>query len=249
MLAIAGSVVMPTDHNVLRMFSARCEATKFLRKSDTSDALGIPSLLKNAQANAVDGSISSLLTRFNCSDANQNDTVRGIGHMLSSLRAEVRSLDGTAGMQRIIDRFGVLASYEEDDDKDENIDNDPRDNIMKLVDYAGKRGGVKQFFDWAMKVQRALRARTNCLTLSTIHQSKGKEWKYVNVVGVNVDVLPHVKGDPLEEQRIFFVACSRAAERLSVSANGVASVFIRHKLPEVEDGATLDPWDGYELLQ
>src|SRR5208282_6504065 len=102
----------------------------------------------------------------------------------------------------------------------------------------------------AMTVQRALRARTNCLTLSTIHQSKGKEWPHVFVIGVNEEILPHAKGDPLEERRIFFVACSRAAKRLQVSANGVASELIRHKLPDDGEGDTVvDPWDGYELLQ
>jgi superfamily I DNA/RNA helicase len=250
MLAIAGAVVMPTDNNILRMLTSRCEATKFLRKQDNHEHKSIPTLLKEAQNGQVEGtSISSMLTRFAASDPSQNDTVRNLGHMLSGLRAEVRSLDGTAGMRRIIDRFGVLSAYQDDDD-DENIDNDPRDNIMKLVEFAGKRGGVKQFFDWALKVQRALRARTNCLTLSTIHQSKGKEWPYVFVVGVNVDVLPHVKGDPLEERRIFFVACSRAAKKLQVSASGVASDLIRHKLPDDGEGDTVvDPWDGYELLQ
>ena len=250
MLAIAGSVVMPTDNNILRMLTSRCEATKFLRKQDNHEHKSIPTLLKEAQIGQVDGtSISSMLTRFAASDPSQNDTVRNLGHTLSGLRAEVRTMDGTAGMRRIIDRFGVLNAYQDDDD-DENIDNDPRDNIMKLVEFAGKRGGVKQFFDWALKVQRALRARTNCLTLSTIHQSKGKEWPYVFVVGVNVDVLPHVKGDPLEERRIFFVACSRAAKKLQVSASGVASDLIRHKLPDDGEGDTVvDPWDGYELLQ
>ena len=249
-LAIVGSVVFPSDANILRMLTARCDMTKFLRKTDTHEHQSVTTLLKALQERNVDGrSMSSLLTRFNESDQNQNETVRNIGHTLQGLRAEVKQMDGIAGMRRILDRFGVLASYDEDDNKDENIDNDPRDNVMKLVEYAGKKGGVSAFFEWTKKVQKALRARTNCLTLSTIHQSKGKEWPYVFVVGVNVDVLPHCKGDPMEERRIYFVACSRAAKKLHVSANGVPSELIKHKLPETENDGIIDPWEGYGLLQ
>jgi ATP-dependent DNA helicase Rep len=143
----------------------------------------------------------------------------------------------------------VLNSYEEDDNKEENVDNDPRENVLKMVEFAGRKGSVTEFYDWIQKVQRGLRARTDCLTLSTIHQSKGKEWPYVFVVGVNQDVLPHCKGELEEERRIFFVACSRAAKALHVSASGVASELIRHKLPENGVGVTIDPWEGYELLR
>jgi DNA helicase II / ATP-dependent DNA helicase PcrA len=244
-LAIVGSVVFPSDANILRMLTARCEATKFIRKQDGHDGQeGVPTRLKNEQARNVDGcSLSSLLTRFD------DEAVRNIGHTLRSLRAEVKHLDGTAGMKRILSSFGVLSSYDEDDNKDENIDNDPRENIGKLIEYAGKKGDVSNFFEWTKKVQRALRARSNCLTLSTIHQSKGKEWEYVYVVGVNVDVLPHIKGDLEEEKRIYFVACSRAAKKLQVSASGVASILFRHKLPEDANGGIIDPWAGFELLQ
>ena len=51
-----------------------------------------------------------------------------------------------------------------------------------------------------------------------------------------------------EERRIFFVACSRAAKKLHVSANGVASDLIRHKLP-TEGSGVIDPWEGFSLLQ
>jgi superfamily I DNA/RNA helicase len=71
----------------------------------------------------------------------------------------------------------------------------------------------------------------------------------VFVAGVNQDVLPHVKGDIQEEKQIFFVACSRAAKKLHVSASGVASEFIRHKLTKENGGRTIDPWEGFELLR
>jgi DNA helicase-2/ATP-dependent DNA helicase PcrA len=245
-VAMIGAVVKPTDANVLGAIKARCEMTKFIRKADSHDHKGVPSTLEAMQAREVGkASLYSLLCRYQGDGA---DAVHNLGHQLRGLRSEVSRLNGTDGVRRIIERFGVLSSYDEDADKDENVDNDPRDNIMKLVEYAGKKKSADEFFEWTIKVQRGLRARTDCLTLSTIHQSKGKEWRRVCVVGVNDDVLPHVKGDYEEERRIFFVACSRAAQRLMISCSGVPSPFIKDKLPK-EGSGVIDPWEGFTLLQ
>ena len=64
----------------------------------------------------------------------------------------------------------------------------------------------------------------------------------VYVVGVNDGILPHAKGDPEEERRIYFVACSRAAKRLRVSCNGIPSELIRDRVQE-----KTDEWDGFQL--
>ena len=245
-LAILGAVCKPTDTNIIGALKARCELTKFIRKADSRDHKGVPSTLEAMQAREVGkASLYSLLCRYQGDGA---DAVHNIGHTLRDLRGQVSRLNGTDGVRRIIERFGVLSSYDEDADKDENVDNDPRENILKLVEYAGKKKSVEEFFEWTIKVQRGLRARTDCLVLSTIHQSKGKEWKYVNVVGVNQDVLPHIKGELEEEKRIYFVACSRAAVKLSVSASGVPSAFIKEKLP-TDKCSTIDVWEGFSLLQ
>jgi DNA helicase-2/ATP-dependent DNA helicase PcrA len=245
-VSIIGAVVRPIDANVMGALKARCEMTKFIRKADGHGTKGVPTLLKEMQAREVGkASLYSLLCRYRGDGA---DAVNNLGHQLRSLRSEVSRLSGADGAKRIIERFGVLSSYDEDDNKDENVDNDPRDNIMKLVEYAGKKKSVDEFFEWTCKVQRGLRARTDALALGTIHAAKGKEWPTVFVIGVNQDVLPHIKGDLEEECRIYFVACSRAAKRLCVSANGVPSELIRHKLPERDNGV-IDIWDGFTLLQ
>jgi superfamily I DNA/RNA helicase len=244
--AIVGAVVKPTDANILGVLRARSTATKYIRKTDAPQHKCPATILKEMQESEPGTCLNQLLMRYS---GDSTDAVRNLSWMLRDLRSETRQMNGTVGVQRIIERFGVLDSYEEDDNKDENIDNDPRENILKMLEFASRKGSATAFYDWIQKVQRGLRARTDCLTLSTIHQSKGKEWKYVFVVGVNQDVLPHAKGDPEEERRIFFVACSRAAKALHVSASGVASDLIRHKLPENGLGVTVDPWEGYELLR
>ncbi len=246
MLALIGAVVKPTDANIIGALKSRCAATKFIRKADSAEHKGVPSQLEAMQSREVDGtSLNSLLLRYTGDGA---EAVRSFGFMLRDLRGEIRSRSGIDGVKRIVERFGVLAAYDEDDNKYENVDNDPRDNILKIVEYAGKKPTVGEFFDWTTKVQRGLRARTDCLTLSTIHQRKGREWPYVFVVGVNQDVLPHIKGELQEERRIFFVACSRAAKKLHVSANGVASELIRDRVTPDGNGK-IDVWEGFTLLQ
>jgi DNA helicase-2/ATP-dependent DNA helicase PcrA len=63
------------------------------------------------------------------------------------------------------------------------------------------------------------------LTLTTIHGAKGLEWPVVFVCGLHQGSLPHAmatsggaRPDPPEERRLAFVAFSRAADRLHLSA-------------------------------
>lgn len=251
-LSIVGSVVFPTDANILRMLTAKCELTKFIRKSGSHEHASTPDILKRAaerhpKENGKPYPMNRLLTQTDFGDQSQTEAVKNIGFILHGLRGEVSRLNGEIGMKRVLERFGVFSAYDELEDDEKNFDNDPTENIQKLVEYATKKPSLKDFFEWTQKVDRARRARTNCLTLSTIHQSKGKEWPNVFVIGVNLDVLPHVKGDLEEEKRIFFVACSRAAKRLQVSANGITSPLIEDRVEKGEAGKTIDVWEGYQL--
>jgi superfamily I DNA/RNA helicase len=56
----------------------------------------------------------------------------------------------------------------------------------------------------------------DCITLSTIHASKGLEFRHVFVAGCNEGLLPHDKGDIAEEKRLFYVAVTRAIETLTL---------------------------------
>jgi superfamily I DNA/RNA helicase len=260
-VAILGSVAMPSDNNVLRMLTARCDATKYLRKNDTRDADSTITLLKKFQERNPDGAtgekilLHRLMPRFYSGDHSQDEIIQHIGRMIHELRAQCQALPGKAAMQRVVESFGLLSFYDVSTDEDEedkkNFDNDPRENILKLIEYADRYGTLEKVYDYTQRARRATLARTNCLILSTIHQSKGKEWGTVFVVGVNEGVLPHKKGEPEEEKRIYFVACSRAAKRLQVSASGIPSELIKDKLPKAEDNkpapVELDPWAGFQL--
>lgn len=55
------------------------------------------------------------------------------------------------------------------------------------------------------------------ITAFTIHEAKGKEWPYVWVSGLEQGVCPHALGALDEERRLFYVAVTRARDRLVVA--------------------------------
>ncbi|HEY5805938.1 MAG TPA: ATP-dependent helicase [Candidatus Saccharimonadales bacterium] len=60
-------------------------------------------------------------------------------------------------------------------------------------------------------------AAADAITLLTIHASKGLEFPYVFLIGAEEGVLPSVRGDDVEEKRLFYVAATRARERLEIT--------------------------------
>jgi len=60
---------------------------------------------------------------------------------------------------------------------------------------------------------------SNCISLSTIHSSKGLEWDKVYLVGMNNSYFPNKKSCIEEERRIFYVAVTRAKKHLILTFN------------------------------
>ncbi len=79
---------------------------------------------------------------------------------------------------------------------------------------------------------------SDCLALGTMHRAKGLEFKIVVVLGCDADLLPlgHVlkrlssDADRQEfidkERHLFYVACTRARERLIITSTGPTSHFL-----------------------
>jgi DNA helicase-2/ATP-dependent DNA helicase PcrA len=104
---------------------------------------------------------------------------------------------------------------------------DPASNLNDIIKMAAKRGTIPEFLEWLRKLTYARKSAKNpVLTLTTVHQAKGREWATVFIVGCNQGVMPHTEGVILEEKRIFFVAASRAADFLHISYYKQPSQFI-----------------------
>jgi len=73
------------------------------------------------------------------------------------------------------------------------------------------------------------------LTLSTIHQAKGLEWKVVFVIGLNEGLFPHPRsmseeGGLEEERRLFYVSATRARDELYLVSPLVADRHGRRRI-------------------
>lgn len=246
-MAFVQHMIIPTDATTVKIIKSPYDCTRFLRKAEVVENL------ENMQARRTDGPngkypMHRLLSGYSSTDGNQDATVRELDHLLTGLRTEVAARPAGEAVKRIVDRVGILNHYDDEEDS-EGIDNNPCDNIREVIKVASTKATLGDFFEYTQKIRRASLARTKFLTLSTIHQSKGKEWDTVYVAGVNEGVLPHKSGDEEEEKRIYFVACSRAAKRLHVSGSGVVSPLIKDKLPPEESSGAVetDLWAGWRL--
>jgi len=150
-----------------------------------------------------------------------------IRRALEALKSYTKNMKTTAALSIVLPdlerRYAV-------DDRTE-ADNDALGNLETLRDIAKEHPMLGDFLTYANKMVHR-RNDPRGVTISTVHQAKGGQWKNVYVLGVNAKGFPHPKGDDAEEQRIYFVAISRAVDFLRLSFSGTPSVFLRKYLTE-----------------
>lgn len=105
----------------------------------------------------------------------------------------------------------------------EDIDSSKIENLNELVVAAERFEKISDLLAFAQRQQDAAKSQDprGRVVLSTIHRAKGLEWPYVYVAGASEGLLPHQRsieeGDVTEERRLWYVAATRARDRLTVS--------------------------------
>lgn len=91
-------------------------------------------------------------------------------------------------------------------------------SIAGFIAYAARTGlDAGQFLaalDKAQARSGALKKHTQRLTLSTVRDAKGKEWKHVLLPWLARGEFPDARAEPGEERRLFYVAITRASDKL-----------------------------------
>jgi DNA helicase II / ATP-dependent DNA helicase PcrA len=244
-LAYLQASVFPTDAAVKTIIQSPYRETKYLKKKDLAAALKS----KEARDKAIGKSVPAIsdmtdpeiLGQF---DSGQQDNIRRTQKFIRSFKRS-DSATATEVLQNVLDRADIRTYYETEEEGDG--DNDAIENINELSKVAGRFKSVPDFLDHARKAIAASRKSSQRrLSLSTIHQAKGKEWDFVFVAGVNHEILPHKRGQLQEEKRIMYVALTRAAKELTVSFYGTPSVFLKDVYtPDLQGESNRLPLPGF----
>ena len=112
------------------------------------------------------------------------------------------------------------------------------ENIKELVTLASRydvlepnEGVGKLLEDAALaSEQDELKEEKNAVRLMTVHASKGLEFEYVFIAGLEDGLFPHSglsdeKKDDEEERRLFYVALTRAKKKVFLSYASVRTIF------------------------
>lgn len=96
-------------------------------------------------------------------------------------------------------------------------------NLLK--EEAEKSGTVGEWLKRAERVKRQVRelntsGNKDGVQVSTLHKSKGREWKIVFIIDVDKEVIPYKKAETVddieEERRLFYVGMTRAKDELYI---------------------------------
>ena len=140
----------------------------------------------------------------------------------------------------------IQSRYAVDDRTDR--DNDALENLQVLKLIAKDHRMCKDFTVYANKMMHR-RNDPRGVSISTVHQAKGGEWRSVYIIGAKAGGFPHKNGDPAEEERIYFVAISRAVDVLRISFSGTPSPYLRRYLTEEIHDKLREKADEVEHLQ
>ena len=133
----------------------------------------------------------------------------------------------------IIEKTGIKTELE----SGSSDDLERLENIMELVTlalkYDNQGNGVEKLLEDAAlsSDQDTLLQKSKGVRLMTVHASKGLEFKYVFITGLEQDLFPHskdgsrVKEDKEEERRLFYVAVTRAREKLFLTYASLRTIF------------------------
>lgn len=152
----------------------------------------------------------------------------------------------SAAVKLIVKETGMDTFLKEESAKDEAVDR--LENLRELANIATKydilptrEDALDKFLTDTslMSDQDAImdKQKRDGVRLMTIHASKGLEFKYVFIVGLEEDLFPHKSwggegevSDPEEERRLFYVAITRAKEKLFLSYAASRSIFGQRKM-------------------
>jgi DNA helicase-2/ATP-dependent DNA helicase PcrA len=192
--------------------------------------------------------------------------IRAFQGTMESLMALSQELPVDELLERVLDKSGTIEAFE----AERTIEARGRiENLQELVGVAreyrqqGEEASVAGFLQDIALVsdQDTIRDDRGVVTLMTLHNAKGLEFRAVFMIGMEEGVFPHVRAieeqGVEEERRLCYVGMTRAMERLTMTHTLARSLFGRRnynlasrfldELPQEAERERLRPasWSAY----
>lgn len=220
--------------------------TKFFDRKEVKDVMSYVRLLLNPDSQADlarimnvpargIGKVTQLAVLSGKTEelsAGPRSKVEGFFTLIDRLRSYIHTQKPSDVIGKIIEESGMRAHYEEKKGEDE----ERLDNIRELVslalqyDHAGGLEGLQLLLDDAtlMSEQDNMSEELQGVKLMTIHAAKGLEFETVFVTGLEEGLFPHERDeqdDDEEERRLFYVAITRAHNKLFLTLARTRRIF------------------------
>ena len=152
--------------------------------------------------------------------------IRGFRSTMESLMAQSQDLPVDELLERMLEKTGILDAYE----AERTIEARGRiENLQELVGVASEYrqqtadASLAGFLQDIALVsdQDTIADDRGLVTLMTLHNAKGLEFKAVYVIGMEEGIFPHIRAieeqGVEEERRLCYVGLTRAMERLTLT--------------------------------
>jgi DNA helicase-2/ATP-dependent DNA helicase PcrA len=193
--------------------------------------------------------------------------VRSFHTLMQSLSSAAQELEVDELIEAVLERSGTIEAYE----AERTIEARGRiENLQELVGVAREfretreeptLSGFLQEISLVSDQDTLRDDDTGLLTLMTIHNAKGLEFRGVFLIGMEEGIFPHSRSiednEVEEERRLCYVGLTRAMERLALTHAMARSLYGRREynlasrfldeLPASVERERLRPssWDGY----
>jgi DNA helicase II / ATP-dependent DNA helicase PcrA len=144
-----------------------------------------------------------------------------------------RSYEGPAStfLESLLQQIGYYDYLRKDDSQTAD---DRVENIREFLGYLRQQESSPEFdlatFLSELPLQTRSEASAEAVTFLTVHSAKGLEFRVLFVIGMEEGVFPHIRSlesteDLEEERRLFYVAMTRAKEKLFLTRSQRRSLF------------------------
>ncbi|MEK7569420.1 MAG: UvrD-helicase domain-containing protein [Patescibacteria group bacterium] len=160
--------------------------------------------------------------------------------LLAEIRKKIESDKASDVIKFTVKISGIEKELSEGTDEElEKLEN-IRELATLALKYDGLENGIEKLLEEAalasdqdsLVINQEKKESKNAVRLMTVHASKGLEFKYVFVVGLEEGLFPHTKSreaktgeDSEEERRLFYVALTRAKEKLFLCYADYRTIF------------------------